>query len=145
MLFYFKCEFLMSYGCVTVNILWLILTVPWVGLYCVIAVFPNHTHLHFGRTLSTGPKYPLDMLFYSPIPFRVWYSLSKGQHKTWLDCMVVDPDYPWKITIGYWFLRNSSTETSPEVIVQIGPNCFSRREVCNGIFWIRACVTPPSQ
>ena len=35
---------LLSYGClVTVNILWLFLMVPWVGLYCVIVVFPDHT------------------------------------------------------------------------------------------------------
>ena len=38
---------LLSYfGClVTVNVLWLFLTVPWVGLQCVIVVFPDHTHL----------------------------------------------------------------------------------------------------
>ena len=27
------------------NTLWLFLTVPWVGLQCVIVVFPDHTHL----------------------------------------------------------------------------------------------------
>ena len=32
-------------GClVSVNILWLFLTVPWVGLRFVIVVFPYHTH-----------------------------------------------------------------------------------------------------
>ena len=37
---------LLSYGClVTVNVLWLFLTVPWIGPHCVIAVFPDHTHL----------------------------------------------------------------------------------------------------
>ena len=37
---------LLSYGClVTVNGLWLFLTVPWVGLQCVIMVLPDHTHL----------------------------------------------------------------------------------------------------
>ena len=41
---------LLSYGCpFTVNVMWLFLTVPWVGLQCVIGVFPNHTHLRFGR------------------------------------------------------------------------------------------------
>ena len=36
---------LLSYGClVTVNVLWLFLSVPWVGLQCVIVVFPDHTH-----------------------------------------------------------------------------------------------------
>ena len=29
---------------VTINLLWLFLTVPWVGLQCVIVVFPDHTH-----------------------------------------------------------------------------------------------------
>ena len=29
----------------TVSVLWLFLTVPWVGLQCVIVVFPDHTPL----------------------------------------------------------------------------------------------------
>ena len=38
---------LLSYRCiVSVNYLWrLFLAVPWVGLQCVIVVFPDHTHL----------------------------------------------------------------------------------------------------
>ena len=32
---------------VTENALWLFLTVLWVGLQCVIVVFPDHTHLLF--------------------------------------------------------------------------------------------------
>ena len=28
-----------------VIVLWLFLTVPWVGQQCVIVVFPDHTHL----------------------------------------------------------------------------------------------------
>ena len=48
------CFVLLSYGChVAVNILWLFLTVPWVGLRCVIAVFPDHTQLPFYCTLNT--------------------------------------------------------------------------------------------
>ena len=36
---------LMSYRCiVTINVLWLFLTAPWVGLQCVIVVFPDHIH-----------------------------------------------------------------------------------------------------
>ena len=36
---------LLSYICiVTINVMWLFLTVPWVGLQCVIVVFPDHTH-----------------------------------------------------------------------------------------------------
>ena len=30
---------------VTINVLWLCLRVPWVGLQCVIVVFPGHTEL----------------------------------------------------------------------------------------------------
>ena len=37
---------LLSYRClVTVNILWLFLMAPWVGLQCVIVVFSGHTYL----------------------------------------------------------------------------------------------------
>ena len=37
---------LLSYRCfVTINVLWLFHTVPWVGLRYVIVVFPDHTHL----------------------------------------------------------------------------------------------------
>ena len=45
---------LLSYtSIVTMNVLWLFLAVPWVGLQCVIVVFSDHTHLLFGfRTLS---------------------------------------------------------------------------------------------
>ena len=40
--------FLLSYGClVVVNVLWLFLRVPWVGLQFVIVVFPDYTHLLF--------------------------------------------------------------------------------------------------
>ena len=36
----------LSYICsVTINVMWLFLTMPWVGLQCVIVVFPVHTHL----------------------------------------------------------------------------------------------------
>ena len=39
---------LLYFGClVTVNVLWLFLTVPWVGLQYMIVVSPDHTHLLF--------------------------------------------------------------------------------------------------
>ena len=39
---------LLSYSCiVTINVLWLFLTVPWVGLQYVVMVIPDHTHLLF--------------------------------------------------------------------------------------------------
>ena len=37
---------------VTINVLWLFLTVRWVGLQCVIVVFPDHTHLLFDLALK---------------------------------------------------------------------------------------------
>ena len=42
----------LSYRCiVTINVLRLFLTVPWVGLQCVIVVFPDHTHYFLTRRL----------------------------------------------------------------------------------------------
>ena len=39
---------LLSYRCTfTINVLWLFLTVPWVGVGYVIVVFPDHTYLLF--------------------------------------------------------------------------------------------------
>ena len=38
----------LSYRCIiTINVRWLSVTVPWVGLQCVIVFFPGHTHLRF--------------------------------------------------------------------------------------------------
>ena len=34
---------------ITINVLWLSLMMPWVGLQYVIVVFPDHTHLLFIR------------------------------------------------------------------------------------------------
>ena len=39
---------LLSYrSSVTINVLWLFVNVPWVGLQYAIVVFPDHTHLLF--------------------------------------------------------------------------------------------------
>ena len=44
---------LLSCRCiVTINVLWLFLTVLWVGLQYVIVVFPDHTHLPFYTLLQ---------------------------------------------------------------------------------------------
>ena len=49
---------LLSYGClVTVYILWLFLTVPWVGLQCVIEVWPDHTYLLHRKTTLPSSRY----------------------------------------------------------------------------------------
>ena len=39
---------LLSYRCiVSINVLWLFLTAPWVGLQCEIVVFPDHIYFFF--------------------------------------------------------------------------------------------------
>ena len=44
---------LLSYRCiVTINVLWLFPTAPWVGMQCVIVFFPDHTHLLFSDNIS---------------------------------------------------------------------------------------------
>ena len=49
---------LLSYRCiVTVIVLWLFLTVPWLGLQCVIVVFPDHTSLRFDGKLAETTLY----------------------------------------------------------------------------------------
>ena len=40
---------------ITINVLWLFLTVPWAGLYFVIVQFPDHTHL-FLKKLIKNPN-----------------------------------------------------------------------------------------
>ena len=46
---------LLSYRCiVTINVLWLFLTVSRVGLQCVIVVFPDHTYLLLLNFLHVG-------------------------------------------------------------------------------------------
>ena len=54
---------LLSYRCiVTINVLWLFITVPWVGLQCFIVVFPDHTHLLFLHMLLNDLLAELHML-----------------------------------------------------------------------------------
>ena len=54
---------LLSCKCiVTINVLLLLRTMPWVGLQYVIVVFPDHTHLLFGTHIGPlevqpGPKW----------------------------------------------------------------------------------------
>ena len=38
----------------TVSVLLFFLTVSWVGLLCMIEVFPDHNHLVFGATIVRG-------------------------------------------------------------------------------------------
>ena len=58
---------LLSFGClVTVNVLWLFLKVPWVGLQFLIVVIPDHTHfLCSGRYVVVFVAYFLIFLYFS--------------------------------------------------------------------------------
>ena len=45
----------LSYRCiVTINVLWLFLTVPWYCLQCVIVVYPDHIHFCFVETRQSA-------------------------------------------------------------------------------------------
>ena len=47
--------FVLSYGClVTVNVLWLFLTVTWIGMQWVIVVFPDQTYFLFDQSQLIG-------------------------------------------------------------------------------------------
>ena len=47
---------LLPYRCfVAVDVLWLFLAVPWVGLQCVIVAFPDHTHFLIRQLLQELP------------------------------------------------------------------------------------------
>ena len=51
---------LLSFVClVTVNVLWLFFIVPWVGMYCVIEVFPDQTHLLYSVVYSVFIVFPI--------------------------------------------------------------------------------------
>ena len=82
---------LLFYICiVTINVLWLFLTVPWVGLQYVIVAFPDHTHLLFAvfcscRTTPLPTCHKLPWLlrlnadlkcFLIPYIFLIWLLLT---------------------------------------------------------------------
>ena len=45
-----------------VSVLWLFLTVPWVGLNCAIVVFPDHTHFLFLILIVLTVLFDFDVL-----------------------------------------------------------------------------------
>ena len=53
--------FIFFWFLVTDNVPWLLLTVLWVGLQCVILVFPDHTHLLFQCELLSVECYLVNM------------------------------------------------------------------------------------
>ena len=63
--------------------MWLFLTVPWVGLQCVIVVFPDHTHLHFVKLLlryfDLSTKVQNGINLYSRLIEKLWCVSVKEQ------------------------------------------------------------------
>ena len=60
----------------TILVLWLILAVPWVGLYCAIVVFPYHTHLLF--TARRCNAYLKETMSATMKIFEIFYFLFKS-------------------------------------------------------------------
>ena len=50
---------------VIVNVLWFFLAVSWVGLRCVIVVFPDHTHLLIILIVHYSNKFAMHNIFSS--------------------------------------------------------------------------------
>ena len=67
---------LLSYKCiVAIIVLWLFLTVLWVGLQYVTVVFPNHTHLLFDiLTLMVGINIMIHFHLFTIMLFSYSYS-----------------------------------------------------------------------
>ena len=82
---------LLSYRCiVTIHVLWLFLTVLWVGLQYVIVVFPDHTHLLFAFILKMKRKLvPLLLLSYRCIVTINVLWLFLTVHRVGLQCVIV--------------------------------------------------------
>ena len=66
---------LLSFRCLaTVNVWWLFLTVPWVGLQCVNVVFPDHTHLLF-LLQKRNIKFLLHNMGYPSTSFNLMWTI----------------------------------------------------------------------
>ena len=60
--------FALSSWCLVIGVvLWLLLTVPWVGLQFVIVVFPDHTHLLFKVLKKRLIAHASDVLTVQPV------------------------------------------------------------------------------
>ena len=65
---------------VTINVLWFFLTVPWVGLHCVIVVFPDHTHF----LTSSGRIIPLSFILHGRSSHTGNKTTKKSIHRDFL-------------------------------------------------------------
>ena len=65
-----------SYRCiVTITVMWLFFTAQWVGLQCVIVVFPDHTHLLFLLNLFLNCASAVDDIAYFSTSLRVIFQI----------------------------------------------------------------------
>ena len=72
---------LLSYGClIIVNVLGLFITVPLVGLPCVIAVFPDQTHLFFGVSVIDEQSQKIMAMIIKPINVTIVELILVDRH-----------------------------------------------------------------
>ena len=71
---------------VAVNVMWFFLTVPWVGLQCVMVVCPDHSHLHFEmeKLIRTATS-------------TCCFTISFTDHSIY--CVGADCRWTWSITL----------------------------------------------
>ena len=75
---------LLSFGClVTVNV-WLFFTLPWVGLHCMIVVFPECVILFFAPHSQDNAFSLLTIK-----NLKEWYFLTKANLKIVYNCILV--------------------------------------------------------
>ena len=74
---------------VTVGVLWLFLTVSWVGLQCVIVVFPVHTRLLLGVCCHFQTCHRDELEFLKTLHVAISAILLSREQiiKTWSDCL----------------------------------------------------------
>ena len=68
---------------VTINVMWLFLTVPWVGLQFVIVVFPDHTHLLLVRIEA-------ELTFLQDVLLVVTVNMKPCRYIFWIYFNIVD-------------------------------------------------------
>ena len=77
---------LLSYRCiVTIIVMSLFLTVPWIGLQCVVVVFSDHTHLLFGD----GCWHPDSILTLIVFQSRRFFTLARPYIKYMLHSLQI--------------------------------------------------------
>ena len=115
---------LLSYRCIfTINVLWLLLTVPWVGLQCVIVVFPDHTHffIDYCKLITEYGWMAINSVKYNSNHSTIWSNFFENvQHDVYLAAftliqrgtIVWTPPHPsGKSLVVIRFLRNTGKDT----------------------------------